>query len=672
MVSTAAPFAVLIPERGRPDELAHTLAALRAARERIDTPHRVRVLVNGAPAADYRALQAGHRDVEWQFHPRALGYHGAIERLVAASDEPWLYLLNSDMRLAPDALAELLPWRAADVFAIASQIEFVDRDRRREETGWTVPARAPDGQLELHDREPIDLQARGHLYAGGGSSLFQAAPLRRYLARSRAYAPFYFEDADWGLQAWAEGLSVLYCPASRALHVHRATIGRYLPARTVERVIRRNLAHLRWRYGDLFGAPRWHGGKLDRLGALWRALDREHRAARQRLRASAAAACLDHLHHQRHPHPQRWRDGRPRVLLVSPFAVLPPSHGGARRIVELARASADAIDWILLHDEATAQPQPATAADPCFRAIHPVGGRPDASDEVLARWDAHAHPRLSAELKRVIAAAQPDVVCFEHVECVGLIEGLACDVPVVWTLHDAGRALPPAAQARVGAALTHVTALVLSTAADLGYWQHPHEILVENGVRVPDVAAAPSPQDGPLLLVAPLRYRPNLDGLRDFLERAWPALRANDPSLRLRVLAGDGGASRWGAAPLPAGVELVDGHVDPAPEYAAATLALNPQGEIEGSALKLAEALAHGRMMVSTRSGARGFEALDAPALVRAVDVAAMANAILALLTDPDRRHRAEAQARAAIAPWSWTLRAQPWVDLLTRLAQRR
>jgi len=142
-VSVDAPFAVLIPERGRPDELALTLAALRAARAQVDTPHRVRVLVNGAPPGDYRALQVEHADVEWQFDPRALGYHGAIARLLAASDEPWVYLLNSDMRLAPDALVQLLPWRAADVFAVASQIEFVDRARRREETGWTVPARAP-------------------------------------------------------------------------------------------------------------------------------------------------------------------------------------------------------------------------------------------------------------------------------------------------------------------------------------------------------------------------------------------------------------------------------------------------------------------------------------------------------------------------------------------------
>jgi GT2 family glycosyltransferase len=672
VVSADAPFAVLIPERGRPDELALTLSALRKARERIDTPHRVHVLVNGAPAADYRALQTEHADVAWQFHPRALGYHGAIARLLAASDEPWVYLLNSDMRLAPDALAQVLPWRAADVFAIASQIEFVDRTRRREETGWTVPARAPDGQLELHDREPVDLQARGHLYAGGGSSLFQSAPLKRYLARSHAYAPFYFEDADWGLQAWAEGLSVLFCPASRALHAHRATIGRYVPARTVERVIRRNLAHLRWRYGDLFGAPRWHGGKLDRLGALWRALDGEHRAARQRLRASPAGACLDQLHHQRHPHPQRWRAGHPRVLLVSPFAVLPPAHGGARRIVELARTSAEAIDWILLHDEASAQPQPASGDDTWFRAIHPVGGRPDSGNEVFARWDAHAHPRMLAELRRLIVSARPDVVCFEHVEAIGLIENLACDVPVVWTLHDAGRALPPGAQARVGAALTHVTALALTTAADLGYWQHPREVLVENGVRLPDAVVAPSPQGGPLLLVAPLRYRPNREGLRDFLDLAWPALRERHPALRLRVLAGEGGAARWGGATLPAGVELVDGHVDPAPHYASALLALNPQGEIEGSALKLAEALAHGRVMVSTATGARGFEALDTPALVRVAGVAAMADAIKVLVNDSARRHQAEAQARAAIAPWSWTLRVQPWVELVTGLAQRQ
>jgi GT2 family glycosyltransferase len=666
--AAAAPFSVLIPERGRPDLLVGTLAALERARSGLTIAHRVRVLVNGAPARDYRELMQRHADVHWQFTPRALGFHGAIERLIAAVDEPWVYLLNSDMRLVPDALRTILPWRASDVFAIASQIEFADSTRRREETGYTLPVRGPDGQLELHDRLPVDAAVRAHVYAGGGASLFQTAALRRFLARSSAYAPFYFEDADWGMQAWAEGLSVLFCPDSRAIHEHRATIGRYVPAATIERIVRRNLEHFRWRYGDLFGAPRWHGGRLDRLRALARGLRSEHRRARQQVLTSAVVGQLHGLHLQRYPHAARWRPGCARVLLVSPFAVLPPAHGGARRIVELARASAASVDWILLHDEAGSEPLPAQADDSCFREIHPIGGRPDAADDVESRWNAHAHPTLLGALRRLIATRQPDLVIFEHVECIGLIEQLDPAMRCVWTLHDAGRLLPPTAQARVRAALLRVATLVLTTEQDRGYWQHRAEVVIENGTRLPPLAP-PSAADGSdLLLVAPLRYQPNLDGLREFLEHAWPTLRARHPWLRLRVLAGDCAAAIWGPRPLPAGVDLVEGAVDPAPHYASTLLALNPQGVVEGSALKVAEALAHGRVMVSTASGARGYEALTGDALVRAEDVAAMAAAIAELIADPARRRAAEATAAAAIAPWSWAPRAAQLVALIDAL----
>lgn len=666
-----AAFSVLIPERGRPDLLAGTLAALALARRGIQSRHQVHVLVNGAAEADYGALVMRFPDVRWRFCARALGFHGAIARLLAGIDEPWVYLLNSDMRLAPDALHAILPWRAADVFAIASQIEFADATRRREETGYTAAVRGPDGQLELHDLLPVDASVRGHLYAGGGASLFQTAALRRHLALSDAYAPFYFEDADWGMQAWSEGLNVLFCPASRAVHEHRGTIGRYVPPATVQRIVRRNQEHFRWRYGDLFGAPRWHGGRLDRLRALARGLRAEHRRARQQVQSSGIASQLGGLHHQRYPHAARWRPGCARVLLVSPFAVLPPAHGGARRILELARASCDVVDWILLHDEAGAVPQAAHVDDRCFREIHPIGGRPPADGSVESRWNAHAHPTLLGALQRLIATRQPELVVFEHVECIGLIEQAKLAVPCVWTLHDAGRLLPPDAQARVRAALERVAALVLCTAQDRGYWPHPQQWLIENGTRAPDGPPASATDGSDLLLLAPLRYPPNLAGLCEFLEQAWPALRARHPWLRLRVLGGDSAVAIWGARPLPAGVDLVDGAVDPTPHYASTLLALNPQGVVEGSALKVIEALAHGRVMISTHSGARGYEMLASEALIRVADVAAMVPAIAGLIADPARRRRAESSAPAAIAPWSWTLKAAQLTSLIDSLRRR-
>src|SRR5262249_26239431 len=129
------------------------------------------------------------------------------------------------------------PW----VFALASQIFFTDPARRREETGWCdfhPNAHAP----EVYDRDPgaTPHLLRGTLYAGGGSSLFPPSPLRRYVADSRDYAPFYWEDADWGIRARADGWEVLFCPASRAWHHHRGTVRRYYEPAEVERIIARN------------------------------------------------------------------------------------------------------------------------------------------------------------------------------------------------------------------------------------------------------------------------------------------------------------------------------------------------------------------------------------------------------------------------------------------------
>lgn len=421
MSADRAPFSVLIPERGRPDLLGGTLAALAEARAGLGIEHRVRVLVNGAPAADYAALRRIHPDIEWSFSVSALGFHGAIAQLIASETHPWVYLLNSDMRVDVDALRQLLPWRAPDVFAIASQIEFADRTRRREETGYTLPVRGSEGQLELHDRLPPDASVRGHLYAGGGASLFQTAALRRYLARSHAYAPFYFEDADWAMQAWAEGLCVLHCPLSRAVHEHRATIGRYVPAATVAAIVARNLAHFRWRYGDLFGASRGSVGDHRR----W--FVREHRDARARVRASPIAASLAYVHQRRYPHAERWRPPLPRVLLLASSSPLPAITADARAAIDLVRASATDVDWVLLHGDA-GEAAAADADDGLFREIHPIGAGATAPGQT--------EPVLRAAARQLIDAVRPALIVCADRACAALVDGLPAQKPAAWWLPD--------------------------------------------------------------------------------------------------------------------------------------------------------------------------------------------------------------------------------------------
>ena len=112
-------LSVIVPERGTPDLLEETLAALMQALAGIDEPSEVIVIVNGAARGDYAALCTKFPEADWQFHERALGFNGAIAAGLRRANYDWTYLLNSDMRLEAEALREVLAQRRSWVFAIA-------------------------------------------------------------------------------------------------------------------------------------------------------------------------------------------------------------------------------------------------------------------------------------------------------------------------------------------------------------------------------------------------------------------------------------------------------------------------------------------------------------------------------------------------------------------------
>ena len=83
-------------------------------------------------------------------------------------------------------------------------------------------------------------------------------------------------------------------------------------------------------------------------------------------------------------------------------------------------------------------------------------------------------------------------------------------------------------------------------------------------------------------------------------------------------------------------------------------MTINPLARIRGSAIKLVESLAAGRVCVTTLAGARGF-ATDAPGgLVIVPNVAAMAGPVVELLTHPERRHARERPEPGALGRYAW------------------
>ena len=507
--------------------------------------------------------------------------------------------------------------------------------------------------------------------ASGGASLFRTALLARYLPASRAYDPFYWEDVEWSVRAWRDGFEVLFCPDSRASHRHRATTSRFYARDELDRIVERNRLLFDARH-DVSGEP--CAMLMDRVCGL------PYPSQRELAEASVSAGILVHRwRSRRDPQPlapprighgariassYSFRLGAPRLhakkaLFVAPFAVFPPRHGGARRVAELVRGLKEAVDVALVSDEATLYDARSFADFDGLVDVRLVQ-RPDhgpISANLAARARQHCHPGLVDALRAAIRDTDPDAVVVQHAELAPLVQERTGGERWILDLHDAFiREDFESVEEYEGFArdIARYDEVTVCSPEDAALVAHPRICTIANGARIGGEAYAPS-RGTRLMFVGPFRYGPNREGIARFLRDAWPRIHGAIPEATLMILGGDESLAmtRGDALFAQAGVELL-GHRDDVPRLLAqCTLTVNPLSSIRGSAVKLVETLAAGRVCVTTADGARGF-AGAAPGLVVVPDVAAMADPIVVLLRDASRRNALERPDAARLDAFGW------------------
>lgn len=125
-------------------------------------------------------------------------------------------------------------------------------------------------------------------------------------------------------------------------------------------------------------------------------------------------------------------------------------------------------------------------------------------------------------------------------------------------------------------------------------------------------------------------------GIRDFLARGWPLIRAARPDAELRVFGSIG--QRLDPAPRCRLLGVVDDR-SLARAYAEAAVVLSPVTAGSGLKIKVVEALHHGRAVVATPPSVRGMPRPRTAPWLLAEDWAGFAHAAIDLLAD-DRRRR--------------------------------
>ena len=158
-----------------------------------------------------------------------------------------------------------------------------------------------------------------------------------------------------------------------------------------------------------------------------------------------------------------------------------------------------------------------------------------------------------------------------------------------------------------------------------------------------------------LVFTGSMDWYPNEDAIMYFIAEILPELRREVPGLSLAVVGRDP-AERLRAACAAAGVQVTGTVADVRPHVAEAAVYVVPLRIGGGTRLKIFEALAMGKAVVSTRVGAEGLPIVPGEHFLQADSPADFTQAVVTLLKDPDRR-RALGQAgrRLVEERYSWT-----------------
>ncbi len=179
--------------------------------------------------------------------------------------------------------------------------------------------------------------------------------------------------------------------------------------------------------------------------------------------------------------------------------------------------------------------------------------------------------------------------------------------------------------------------------------------VVPTGVDTEKYSVAPPSQANPpkIVFLGSMDWEPNIDAVQYFCRDIFPRVRSRFPSAIFQIVGRNPHAS---VKQLASDSVEVTGTVASVAEYLReATLVVVPLRIGGGTRLKIFEAMATGKAVISTTIGAEGLAVQSGRDLILADDAASFAEAIVSLLEHSSERHRYEEAAAKLAAQYDWS-----------------
>ena len=195
--------------------------------------------------------------------------------------------------------------------------------------------------------------------------------------------------------------------------------------------------------------------------------------------------------------------------------------------------------------------------------------------------------------------------------------------------------------------------------------------LAPNGVDTEKYGYAKPPQNETISFLGSLAWAPNVDGIKWFLHDIWPGLKAGRPGATFKVIGQD--PNQVSRQYEMADVQFT-GRVDEvAPHVLSSAVFVVPLRFGGGTKLKLLEAMALGRPVVTTSKGAEGIEGIENGVnAIIADDAVQFAAGINELLNDREKAVRLGLAGRRLVEQrYDWTRIGQSMDDCLAGLVAK-
>ena len=380
-------------------------------------------------------------------------------------------------------------------------------------------------------------------------------------------------------------------------------------------------------------------------------------------------------------------NGRPRVAVLSPYFPYPLSHGGAVRIFNILREAAREFDIFLFaftqnpHTDAHNTP----VTDFCAKVIlfeNPRYREPRWSTIEPPEVREFTAPYVGATVASTCQRYNVNLLQTEYTQMAHYGRDILVEHDITFDLYDQTHERHRSISSWWNLwrwrrfelrALRRYSRVVVMSDRDATLLNTPTAVVVPNGVDLDRFRPAPAPpaDDRNLLFIGSFAHFPNVVAVRWFLEEVLPLL--PDSSVRVTIIAGRNPELYWTSPVADRRVEIHGFIEDVRPFYRDASLVVVPTRVSAGTNLKVIEAMAMQRAVVSTTSGVNGLAVRDQEHVLLADTAREFAAAITSLHNHPEQRDALARRAREqAERLYSWSNIAKIQTNLWRKLLQQK